>query len=117
MSLLLHILDLSIINNGGVCYVYIYIGIIRLSYYSCCFLSCSMYIVCNNQLYTVWSNDGNGTNLASLLLLLLWLLIVLYDGVGMFNETIVMDWYVVCRVSSNLQRIISTRLFTITVHL
>ena len=33
-------------------------------------------------------------NLASLLLLLLLLLSVIYDGVGMYNETIVTVWYV-----------------------
>ena len=54
-------------------------------------------------------------NLASLFLLLL-LLIVIYDGISMYNETIVMDWYVVCRVSSYLQRIMTIRLFTIIVH-
>ena len=84
-----------------------HIGTIHLSYYSCCILSCRMYIVCYIRLViAVWSNGGNGTNLASLLLLLLLLLIVIYDSVGMYNETIVMDWYVVCQVSSNLQRII-----------
>jgi len=49
--------------------------------------------------------------------LLLLLLIVIYDGVGMYNETIVMDWYVVCWVSPNLQWIMTTRSFTVEVHL
>ena len=34
------------------------------------------------------------THVASLLLLLLLLLIAIYDGVGIYNETIVTDWYV-----------------------
>ena len=37
---------------------------------------------------------GMVQNLASLLLLLLLLLNVIYDGVGMYNETIVTDCYV-----------------------
>ena len=36
--------------------------------------------------------------LASLLLLLLLLLIVIYDGVDTYDETIIMDWYVVDNV-------------------
>ena len=34
------------------------------------------------------------TNIASLLIPLLLLLIVIYDGVGKYNETIILDWYV-----------------------
>ena len=77
-------------------YVYWYIGTICLSYYSCCFLSCRMYIVCCIQLiiYCIVEWWERYEILASLLLLLLLLLVVIYDGVVMYSETIVMDWYV-----------------------
>ena len=71
-----------------------YIGIIRLSYYSCYFLS-YMYIVWSIQLiiYCMVVRWEWYKHIDSLLPFLL-LLIVIYNNVGMYNETIVMDWYV-----------------------
>ena len=45
-----------------------------------------------DELYTVWSNDGNSTKILPLSFPLLLLLIVIYDGVGTYDEMIIMDW-------------------------
>ena len=70
-------------------YIYIYtnmyIGTIRLSYYSYCFLSC-MYIV-----YFMVEWWERYKHIASPLLSFLLLLIVIYDGFGTYNETTIVD--------------------------
>ena len=73
-------------------YINMYIGTIRLSYYSCCFLS-YMYIVWCIQLI-IYCMDERWEwyrHIDSLLLPLLLLLIVIYDGVGTYKETRIVD--------------------------
>ena len=91
--------SLFINDSGTYYYIYIYIyicmyiGTICFSYYSCCFLS-YIYIVWCLQLFIYCMVERRYTYIVSLLLSILLLLIVIYDGVGTYNETIIEDWYV-----------------------
>ena len=71
-----------------------YIGTNRLSYYSYCILSCIYIVWCIRLImYCMVERWEQYRHIASLLLPLLLLLIVIYDGVGKNSKTIIMDWY------------------------
>jgi len=76
-------------------YISVYIGTLRLSYYSCYFLSC-IYIAWCIQLiiYCMVERWEWYKHVASLLFPFLLLLIDLYDCAGTYNATIIEDRYV-----------------------
>ena len=85
------------INDGGGCCIYIYIC----WYYSFVILLMFFLPYRYSMVYTInyilyGRRMGTVQHIVSFLLPLLLLLIVIYDGVGTYNETVIIDWGLVC---------------------